>query len=97
MDEPDSNNGGGGPGAGATTYVVVAGEDGAVRFYDLKFRLEVSTPIEGSAGGGAPDVLRYVRSVSRGYSGKFRLVASSPPLRGIFGRTFRIFEHQRAV
>lgn len=25
----------------AATYVVVAGEDGAVRFYDLKFRLEV--------------------------------------------------------
>lgn len=24
-----------------TTYVVVAGEDGVVRFYDLKFRLEV--------------------------------------------------------
>lgn len=28
-------------GGGAITYVVVAGEDGAVRFYDLKFRLEV--------------------------------------------------------
>lgn len=36
-----------GPGSNGTTnaprvtYVVVAGEDGAVRFYDLKFRLEV--------------------------------------------------------
>lgn len=27
--------------AGAAMYVVTAGEDGAVRFYDLKFRLEV--------------------------------------------------------
>ena len=56
MDEPDSNNGSGGPGAGVTTYVVVAGEDGAVRFYDLKFRLEVSTG-ERPARGGRPHVL----------------------------------------
>lgn len=39
--DPDSNNGGVASERGATTYVVVAGEDGAVRFYDLKFRLEV--------------------------------------------------------
>eukprot|EP00903_Cladosiphon_okamuranus_P005352 g5347.t1 len=38
--DQDSNTGVVAPGAGATTYVVVAGEDGAVRFYDLKFRLE---------------------------------------------------------
>lgn len=41
-DDSDSNNGGVAPGGGAATYVVVAGEDGAVRFYDLKFRLEVT-------------------------------------------------------
>lgn len=40
-DKPDSENASATPGGGATTYVVVAGEDGAVRFYDLKFRLEV--------------------------------------------------------
>lgn len=39
------------PGAGATTYVVVAGEDGAVRFYDLKFRLEVIPANDASRGG----------------------------------------------
>lgn len=31
-----------GSGGGETTYIVVAGEDGAVRFYDLKFRVEVN-------------------------------------------------------
>lgn len=31
----------GGSTAGSTAYIVVAGEDGAVRFYDLKFRIEV--------------------------------------------------------
>lgn len=41
-DEPNSNNANATPGGGAATYVVVAGEDGAVRFYDLKFRLEVT-------------------------------------------------------
>lgn len=40
-DEQDSENANATPGGGATTYVVMAGEDGAVRFYDLKFRLEV--------------------------------------------------------
>lgn len=39
--EPDSDNANATPGGGAAIYVVVAGEDGAVRFYDLKFRLEV--------------------------------------------------------
>lgn len=43
QDDQDSNSGRGvAQGGGATTYVVVAGEDGAVRFYDLKFRLEVT-------------------------------------------------------
>lgn len=36
------SNSSGSSGKGTTTYVVVAGEDGAVRFYDLKFRVEVS-------------------------------------------------------
>lgn len=38
----DLGSAGEGPGAGTKTYVVVASEDGAVRFYDLKFRVEVS-------------------------------------------------------
>lgn len=38
----DSDAVGGGSDGGARTYVVVASEDGAVRFYDLKFRVEVS-------------------------------------------------------
>lgn len=31
----------GGPSGEEVVYVVVAGEDGAVRFYDFKFRVEV--------------------------------------------------------
>lgn len=42
-DMPRTGMAGGGTGRETTTYVVVAGEDGAVRFYDLKFRVEVST------------------------------------------------------
>lgn len=38
LDSRSMGNGGG----GGTTYIVIAGEDGAVRFYDLKFRVEVS-------------------------------------------------------
>ncbi|CAM9642998.1 unnamed protein product [Hapterophycus canaliculatus] len=41
-------------GGGAVTYVVVAGEDGAVRFYDLKFRLEAW--FEDFAAGGITSV-----------------------------------------
>lgn len=39
---PDLGSSGEGSGGGTKTYVVVASEDGAVRFYDLKFRVEVS-------------------------------------------------------
>lgn len=51
QEDPDSNNGGVAQGGGAAAYVVVAGEDGAVRFYDLKFRLEVITVNTISRGG----------------------------------------------
>lgn len=37
--DPEVDSGSGGA---ETTYIVVAGEDGAVRFYDLKFRVEVN-------------------------------------------------------
>lgn len=37
-----SASAGEGTDGGTKTYVVVASEDGAVRFYDLKFRVEVS-------------------------------------------------------
>lgn len=40
-DMPDPDVEDRGPGEGAMTYIVLAGEDGAVRFYDLKFRAEV--------------------------------------------------------
>lgn len=40
-DGPGSDDVGVDSAAGAAMYVVTAGEDGAVRFYDLKFRLEV--------------------------------------------------------
>lgn len=38
----DLGSAGEGAGGGTKTYVVVASGDGAVRFYDLKFRVEVS-------------------------------------------------------
>lgn len=39
---PDVESASEGSGGGSKTYVVVGSDDGAVRFYDLKFRVEVS-------------------------------------------------------
>lgn len=39
---PDVGSAGEGTRGGSKTYVVVGSDDGAVRFYDLKFRVEVS-------------------------------------------------------